>query len=185
MGLYEQAVDWSLEVNDMWCKCNGSLHYLRVTGFQINDLELSRIYAEKPEEDDTLRRRLWLRIARYVIEKKQDIKQYVFGMLLTHSPAAKGQWHGEYRAIEFLRLSQLLKIEDILPFFPDFVLIDDFKEEICAALEDYNTHIESLKAEMDEATKSAESIRQDIRELRNRWAAFGHRQRTHRLMFYA
>ncbi|TPX38727.1 hypothetical protein SeLEV6574_g07674 [Synchytrium endobioticum] len=127
MGLYEQAVDWALETDD---------------------LELARIYADKPEDDDTLGRRLWLRIARHVIEKKQDIKQ----------------------AIEFLRQSQLLKIEDILPFFPDFVLIDDFKDEICAALEDYNTHIESLKAEMDEATKSAESIRQDIRELRNRCA---------------
>jgi len=29
--------------------------------------------------------------------------------------------------MEFLKQSDLLKIEDILPFFPDFVLIDDFK----------------------------------------------------------
>ncbi|TPX36548.1 hypothetical protein SmJEL517_g01238 [Synchytrium microbalum] len=139
MGLYEQAVDWSLETND---------------------LELARIYADKPEDDDTLRRRLWLRIARHVVEKRQDIKQ--LSCCCGSSPSEA--------AIEFLRLSQLLKIEDILPFLPDFVLIDDFKEEICAALEDYNTHIESLKSEMDEATKSAESIRQDIRELRNKCA---------------
>lgn len=71
-------------------------------------------------------------------------------------------------AMEFLQQSDLLKIEDILPFFPDFVLIDDFKEEICNALEEYNIHIEELKAEMDEATKSSESIRLDIRELKNR-----------------
>jgi hypothetical protein len=32
------------------------------------------------------------------------------------------------RAMLFLRECELLKIEDILPFFPDFVLIDDFKE---------------------------------------------------------
>lgn len=70
--------------------------------------------------------------------------------------------------MEFLQQSDLLKIEDILPFFPDFVLIDDFKEEICNALEEYNIHIEELKAEMDEATKSSESIRLDIRELKNR-----------------
>jgi vacuolar protein sorting-associated protein 18 len=32
------------------------------------------------------------------------------------------------KAIEFLsETNNLLKIEDILPFFPDFVLIDDFK----------------------------------------------------------
>ena len=32
-----------------------------------------------------------------------------------------------FSAMEFLQQSDLLKIEDILPFFPDFVLIDDFK----------------------------------------------------------
>ncbi len=31
----------------------------------------------------------------------------------------------------FLKDSKLLKIEDILPFFPDFVLIDDFKVSVC------------------------------------------------------
>lgn len=32
------------------------------------------------------------------------------------------------RATTFIQDSELLKIEDILPFFPDFVLIDDFKQ---------------------------------------------------------
>jgi hypothetical protein len=31
------------------------------------------------------------------------------------------------RAMEFLHECDLLKIEDILPFFPDFVTIDHFK----------------------------------------------------------
>jgi hypothetical protein len=56
----------------------------------------------------------------------------------------------------------------VLPFFPDFVLIDDFKDEICACLEDYNQHIELLKTDMDEATHNADLIRADIRSLRNR-----------------
>lgn len=63
----------------------------------------------------------------------------------------------------------LVKIEDILPFFPDFVVIDDFKEEICNALEGYSAHIEALKADMDEATKSAEAIKNDIKNLQNRF----------------
>lgn len=41
------------------------------------------------------------------------------------------------RAMQFLENTDLLKIEDILPFFPDFVVIDDFKEEIAHALEEY------------------------------------------------
>ncbi|TPX64225.1 hypothetical protein SpCBS45565_g06048 [Spizellomyces sp. 'palustris'] len=127
MNLHEQAVDLALK---------------------FNDLELAQINANKPEEDNSLRKKLWLRIARHVIEENRDIKQALAFLLQT---------------------SDLLKIEDILPFFPDFVLIDDFKDEICSALEEYNEHIDELKAEMDEATKSAESIRLDIRELRNRY----------------
>ena len=71
----------------------------------------------------------------------------------------------------FLRECELLKIEDVLPFFPDFVLIDDFKDEISAALTEYNEHIEDLKHEMDSATQSAEAIRRDIRDLRNKYVS--------------
>ena len=68
----------------------------------------------------------------------------------------------------FLNHCPLLKIEDILPFFPSFTLIDDFKEEICKALEEYNRRIEDLKVEMDDATNSAELIRRDIKNLRTK-----------------
>ena len=71
--------------------------------------------------------------------------------------------------MRFLENTNLLKIEDILPFFPDFVVIDDFKEEICTALEGYSAHIDELKAEMDEATKNAEAIKQDIAALHKRF----------------
>jgi uncharacterized protein YxjI len=73
------------------------------------------------------------------------------------------------RAMRFLENADLLKIEDILPFFPDFVVIDDFKEEIAHALEGYSAKIDSLKAEMDDATKTAEVIKQDIMALKNRF----------------
>src|SRR6478672_3977448 len=71
--------------------------------------------------------------------------------------------------MELLNQCNLLKIEDILPFFPDFTRIDDFKQEICASLEDYNRHIDELKQEMDEATSSASMIRMDIKDLRNKY----------------
>ena len=73
------------------------------------------------------------------------------------------------RAMRFLENTDLLKIEDILPFFPDFVVIDDFKEEIAHALEGYSSHIDTLKSEMDEATQMAESIKQDVIALKNRF----------------
>lgn len=44
-----------------------------------------------------------------------------------------------------------MKIEDILPFFPDFVTIDCFKDSICDSLLDYSQHIQELKEEMENA----------------------------------
>ncbi|KAF5374819.1 hypothetical protein D9758_000409 [Tetrapyrgos nigripes] len=126
MGLYENSVDLALEKGD---------------------LELAKINADMPEDDQPLRKKLWLKIARYVVQDKKDIKT----------------------AMRFLEDTDLLKIEDILPFFPDFVVIDDFKEEIAHALEGYSSHIDSLKNEMEDATKTAESIKQDIASLRNRF----------------
>lgn len=126
MGLFEEAVDLALTV----------------------DLELAKDNADKPEDDEALRKKLWLKIAKHVVVNEKEIKN----------------------AMAFLNhCDSVLKIEDILPFFPDFVLIDDFKEEICNSLEDYNRHIEELKEEMDEATKSANLIRQDIKQLRNKY----------------
>jgi vacuolar protein sorting-associated protein 18 len=70
--------------------------------------------------------------------------------------------------MQLLDSTPVLKIEDILPFFPDFVVIDDFKDEICAALEGHSAHMEALKAEMEEATRTAESIKSDIKNLQSR-----------------
>lgn len=126
MGLYENSVDLAIERGDP---------------------ELAKINADKVDDDDTLRRRLWLKIAKYVVQEKRDIKS----------------------AMQFLESTDLLRIEDILPFFPDFAVIDDFKDEICKALEDYRENIDNLKAEMDEATRSAASIQGEIEKLQNRF----------------
>jgi len=64
----------------------------------------------------------------------------------------------------------LLRIEDLIPFFPDFVVIDDFKEEICTALESYSRSIDALKREMDEAALTASNIKSQISALDTRYA---------------
>jgi len=110
------------------------------------DVERARAHADRPADDTHLRRRLWLKIAKYVVGDKGDIRT----------------------AMQFLESTDLLKIEDILPFFPDFVVIDDFKEEICGALEGYAAHIEQLRREMDDATANAAAIKRDIAQLKNR-----------------
>jgi hypothetical protein len=53
MGLWENSVDLALEKGD---------------------LELAKINADMPEDDEPLRKKLWLKIARYVVQDKKDIK---------------------------------------------------------------------------------------------------------------
>ena len=54
MGLWESSVDLALEKGD---------------------LELAKINADMPpDEDRQLRKRLWLKIAKYIVQDKQDIK---------------------------------------------------------------------------------------------------------------
>lgn len=110
-------------------------------------MDLAKSCADLPEDDEELRKKLWLKIARHVVQEEKDVK----------------------KAMNCLSSCNLLKIEDILPFFPDFVTIDHFKEAICISLEEYNQHIEELKQEMEEATESAKRIREDIQEMRNKY----------------
>ncbi|KAL4890490.1 Pep3/Vps18/deep orange family-domain-containing protein [Aspergillus ambiguus] len=116
---------------------------------QHDDIELAAIVADRPEGNKKLRKKLWLLVA----EKK--IRQ--------PGTAIKD-------AIEFLRRCELLRIEDMIPFFPDFVVIDDFKDEICTALEDYSRHIDSLRQEMDNSAQTARQIRSEIAALDTRYA---------------
>lgn len=68
---------------------------------------LSKIYTIKTEI-----RYKYLILAQQVVSGKDDIKQ----------------------AMEFLKECDLIRIEDILPFFSDFVTIDHFRESICNSL---------------------------------------------------
>ena len=210
------------------------------------DLELAKSIADRPEDDDILRKKLWLLVARHVIdqersdkgenirkaiafrkvrqaasdyesankrERKRKRERESVGCPRTacmhacvHAPCPQMPMRvcvssnglltrlplfAKYpipfslllRALylclcvcvlcvyvfvfvgpkrEWKETDSLLKIEDILPFFPNFVLIDDFKEAIIQSLEEYNTQIEDLRTEMDEITQGTEALRRDI-----------------------
>ncbi|KAI4263263.1 MAG: hypothetical protein L6R42_001589 [Xanthoria sp. 1 TBL-2021] len=130
MGEYSSAVDLALK---------------------HNDIDLASSVADRPSDTDpALRKRLWLAVA------KKVINQQGVGSIKT--------------ALDFMKRCDLLRIEDLIPFFPDFVVIDDFKEEICAALESYSRSISALDSEMDASAATAESIKNDIKQLNNRYA---------------
>ena len=75
------------------------------------DPELEMAEADKVEDDEDMRKKLWLMVSKHVIEQEKGAK-----------------WENIHRAIAFLKETDgLLKIEDILPFFLVFSLIGDFK----------------------------------------------------------
>jgi len=152
MGLFEEAVEEAIQV----------------------DIDLAIECANKPREDDELRKKLWLRIAKFVVRQINSESAQPGASAAAQAAAAKQQTtQNEYnikRVMKFLEnCDNLLKIEDILPFFPDFTIIDDFKDEICESLEDYNRRINELKKEMDHSTESADKIREDIKNLRSKF----------------
>lgn len=132
LGWYEESVDLALQIN----------------------VDLAREIANSVGSDlstdlylDELKKVLWLRIARQVIEKENDVN----------------------KAMEFLRdLNDTIGIEDVLPYFPDFVTIDQFKDAIRGSLAAYTEKIQLLKGSIDQAADSAQLIRADILSIRQK-----------------
>ena len=115
---------------------------------KYDEVDLAALVADRPENDPALRKKLWLKVAKKVIGQNKGIKS----------------------AMDFLKRCELLRIEDLIPFFPDFIVIDDFKEEICAALEQYSRQIDELRREMDDSADTAQHIKDDIKALDQRYA---------------
>lgn len=131
MKWYEEAVDLALN-------CNVDLARDVANSVQMDFNQIN---------SDELKKVLWLRIARHVIEKEHDIN----------------------KAMNFLQdLNERIAIEDILPYFPEFVTIDQFKDSIRTSLAAYTDKINSLKENIDQAANSAKLIRQEIQSIRQK-----------------
>lgn len=85
---------------------------------QLKDVSMAKIIANRPEDEEE-RKKLWLVIASHVIHEGEDVG----------------------KAMELLSNCDLLRIEDILPFFPEFVCIDHFKDAICNSLQIYKVDL--------------------------------------------
>ena len=150
-------------------------------------LRLAKQSADLPRGDEA-RRNLWLQVARHVIAQADQTQQQptatgdgggggggaaaaaAVGAKAASAElsAAADQAASVRAAVALLHECELLRIDDLLAYLPDFARIDEFKEQICASLEDYNRQIDELKAEMGEATASADALRKDIKQLRER-----------------
>ncbi|CAJ0586797.1 unnamed protein product, partial [Mesorhabditis spiculigera] len=107
-----------------------------------DDIFSDKIY---PEE---LRRKVWLMIAEHVIKTTNDATV----------------------AIGLLRESgDVIKIQDILPFFADFTELQLFKEPLTECLREHSAKIQDLQTAMREATTTAKEIRDRSEKLGKRY----------------
>ena len=88
-----------------------------------------------------------------------------------------------YTDVSLERLNQVLKyiltlanseskqdfigLKDLLPLFPENIVINDFKDEIVKSLNQYNNKINQLSLEMTESLTIASNLKQQIKDMTN------------------
>lgn len=142
--------------------------------------DLAMSIASRPEaaQSPALAKKLWLAIARAIITDPTSTSLLMGSEKQPKGPTTKQQAQDSQQsasittALSLLHRAHppgILRIEDLLPLLPDFVLIDAFKDEICSALASYTKQIEDLKADMDSSASTSSRLKREIDELDNRW----------------
>uniref|UniRef100_A0A914ECY7 Vacuolar protein sorting-associated protein 18 homolog n=1 Tax=Acrobeloides nanus TaxID=290746 RepID=A0A914ECY7_9BILA len=98
---------------------------------------------------DEAKKRVWLLIARYMINKNKDDVASCMKLLQESSG--------------------LLKIQDILPYFPEFTKIEHFKEPLCSCLKEHSSKIQEQQKELANSTDVANEIRAKMEQAKTKY----------------
>ena len=66
------------------------------------------------------------------------------------------------KALDIMKESKILKIEDVLPHITDTIKIEEFKKQISNCINEYEENIRKLKEDINVYNKTAEHIKGDI-----------------------
>ncbi len=66
------------------------------------------------------------------------------------------------QALDIMKESKILKIEDVLPHITDTIKIEEFKNQISTCIKEYETNIKQLKENINSYNITAENIKRDI-----------------------
>ena len=66
------------------------------------------------------------------------------------------------QALNIIKESKTLKIEDVLPHLADSINMEEFKGQIAKCINEYESNIKKLKQDINDYNKTAENIRNDI-----------------------
>ncbi|GAV27207.1 hypothetical protein PMKS-000671 [Pichia membranifaciens] len=137
-----------------------------------NDLiDAAILVADKPNEKDEYKRKeLWLKISEKLISKvvinKDYIKQHQKMFYDDRVPtAAEENEDPIYVLLRFLtEKCDDLEIKDLLPLFPDFIVIDNFKESLIESLKKLSLEMNKAAVEMDNTLNESDKINQKIKD---------------------
>ncbi|VDD85183.1 unnamed protein product [Enterobius vermicularis] len=144
-GLYDEAVSLALTIDvDLAKECAKRMKDDR-------DDSIYEFFEQKQDLALEARRNVWLKIARHIIEVQKDV----------------------VACIDLLKESDdALKIQDVLPFFPDFASIRHFKEPLCKCLREHSGKIKVIQRQMKEATETAQQVRMMSEKLKKKLVPF-------------
>merc|ERR1719499_1035977 len=131
MHLYEDAVQLALGLDD---EC-------QLAKDVAKEYELSTSHKQ-----DTNPKRLWMMIARYLVEDKKQSKI----------------------ALKLVSDCRHLSIEDILPYLEEFTSLGNYRELIIDSLEKYQDSIKSLQSKMETLAETSSKIKEDIDSMKDR-----------------
>ncbi|KAG7928512.1 hypothetical protein KL925_001812 [Ogataea polymorpha] len=118
-------------------------------------IESAILVADKPSPS-LQRKNLWLQISTILIQRtvnNQPVALELEGGTTIRSLLSY-----------LMKKCDLLTMKDLLPLFPDFVVIDDFKDEIVRSLESLSNDMENLSMEMTASLQQSEKISRKMEE---------------------
>ena len=116
-----------------------------------NDTQNAMFIAENVQ-DEAIKKNLWLDI--FSSNKNEDFK----------------------KALEIMKESKVLKIEDVLQRIMDNIKIEEFKDQISECINLYEENIRELRDDINQYNKTAENIKNDIYKVKKKSIEIQYRQ---------
>ena len=87
-----------------------------------------------------VKRKLWLKFAKYLIDKLDDLNETLHHIINV----------------------SMLDLKDLLPLFPETILINNFKDEIVESLNEYNKRIVHLSLDMNNSSEHLREMKKKV-----------------------
>ena len=141
LGLNEKAVDLALDTRSF---------------------DLAKKYASKSYIDQKLQKNLWLKIAKKILQNS-DLN------LRNKDEYSEDSVKKALELLDEPKAKEVLRIDDLLPFFPENTKVETLKDKLCDSLRSYNERIRNLKGELSDQSKNAEDLREKNRKFKNKF----------------